>query len=89
MAKHDLKIVRRTFLKSTGAAVLGGAAFGFPQFFPSRVLGALGKTGANGRLTIAHVGVGGMGTVHLKNVLEFRQEAKVNLAAVCDADEKC
>ena len=88
MAKHESKIARRAFLKTTSAAVLGGTALGFPQVIPSCVLGAPGLPGANGRLTLAHIGVGGMGTVHLKNMLEFRKEAKVNIAAVCDADEK-
>ncbi|MBI3851075.1 MAG: Gfo/Idh/MocA family oxidoreductase [Verrucomicrobia bacterium] len=88
MAKHDHRIARRDFLKTTGAVVLGGAGIGFPQFVPSRVLGAPGLTSANSRLTIAHIGVGGMGTVHLKNMLEFQKAGKINLAAVCDADEK-
>ncbi len=87
MAKHDCKLPRRTFLKTTGALALGGAALGFPQILSSRVLAGSGQPGANGRLTIAHIGIGGMGTVHLKNMLEFQKEGKVNIAAVCDADE--
>lgn len=83
----DAELTRRTFLKSTGKAAIGGAAFSLPEILPSGVLGATGRPGSNSRLTLAHIGVGGMGTVHLKNTLEFRKEGKVNLAAVCDVDE--
>lgn len=77
---------RRTFLKKAGAAA--GAALGFPYLIPKRVLGADGRPGANERLTVALIGVGGMGTVHLGNLLEFRKEGRVAIGAVCDADEK-
>jgi len=53
----------------------------------SRVLGAAGRPGANHRLTIAHIGVGGMGMAHVQNILRFEKEGKVRIAAVCDTDE--
>ena len=88
MVKHELRMTRRTFLKATGATALGGVGVIFPQIIHSRVLGVAERTGANDRLNIAHIGVGGMGTVHLKNMLEFQKTGRVSLAAVCDADEK-
>ena len=43
--------------------------------------------GARERLTVAHIGVGGMGSVDLANMLIFREQGRVNLAAVCDVDD--
>jgi len=72
---------RRDFLAAAGAAVAA------PHLLPSGVLAAEGKAGANERLTVAHVGVGGMGGAHLKMSLDFRASGDVNIAAVCEADE--
>jgi predicted dehydrogenase len=72
---------RRHFLKAT-TLTLG--AF---HFVPSGVLDAQGQPGANNRFVIAQIGVGGMGKVHLKNLLRFQDEGKVRVAAVCDCDE--
>ena len=46
------------------------------------------RTGANERMTIGMIGVGGMGKGHLKNMIRFRESGDVNIAAVCDVDEK-
>ncbi len=59
-----------------------------PLLVPSGVLGAPGSVGANARLTVAHIGVGGMGKVDLANMKVFREEGSVNIAAVCDVDEE-
>jgi predicted dehydrogenase len=80
------KFSRRGFLQSTAAGLAGGA-MALPQILPSRVFGQRGKPGASHRLTVACIGVGGMGTVHLRNLLEFQKEGKVEVAAVCDVDE--
>jgi predicted dehydrogenase len=72
---------RRHFLKAT-TLTLG--AF---HFVPSGVLDAQGWPGANNRFVIAQIGVGGMGKVHLRNLLRFQNEGKVRVAAVCDCDE--
>ena len=87
MKTHTTPIPRREFLQRTTMATFSAAAIGLPQIIPSRVLGAPGRPGANQRLTLAHIGVGGMGTVHLKNMLDFEKEGKVRVAAVCDVDE--
>lgn len=72
---------RRHFLKATGL-VVGAATFGLPQIVPSRVFGA------NDRLTLGHIGVGGMGGGHLRSMAKKMSSGDVNVAAVCDADEK-
>jgi predicted dehydrogenase len=73
---------RRKFLAKAGAAI------SIPYLVPSGVLAATGRAGANDRLTIGMIGAGGMGTGHLRNMLMFRQAGLVNVAAVCDVDEK-
>ncbi len=74
-ALANARVSRRRFLLTAA----GAAAF--PLLAPARVWGA------NDRLTVGHIGVGGMGTAHLKNMKLFREEGDVNIAAVCDADE--
>ncbi len=74
-------LTRRSFLAAAGAAA------GIPAIIPSRVLAAEGKPGANDRLTIAHIGVGGMGGYHLNDIKRFVESGDVSIAAVCDADE--
>lgn len=65
-------ISRRRFLVGTAAA---GAAI---SLFPSRVLGA------NNRVRIGLIGLGGKGKAHL---MSFGQIPDVEIAAVCDADK--
>jgi|YelNatPaOPRAMG01_1025707.scaffolds.fasta_scaffold00626_14 predicted dehydrogenase len=72
---------RRQFLARS--AVLVGAF----QLVPSGVIGAPGRPGAGYRLVVAHIGVGGMGMTHLRNMLQFQKEGKVKIAAVCDVDD--
>ena len=79
--KPQQKFQRRDFIVGTGATICA------PYFVPSRVLASPGKPGANDRLTVAHIGVGGMGSGHLQRMTKFRAEGKVNIAAVCDVDE--
>ena len=69
-------ITRRSFL------TLSTAALGLPLLIPSRALGA------NNRLTVAFIGLGGMGNFHLNDMKRFVDSGDVNIAAVCDADEK-
>jgi predicted dehydrogenase len=75
-------ITRRRFIGGASAAIAA------PYFIPSGVLGAQGKPSANEHLTMALIGCGGMGGGHLKEMIEHRSEGVVNLAAVCDVDEK-
>ncbi len=72
---------RREFLAAVGSAA--SAAY----LIPSGVLAAAGKSGANQRLTVAQVGIGGMGGAHLGMMLKFRELGVANIAAVCEVDE--
>ena len=82
--KQTNQLNRREFL--AGAAA-GAAAVSFPYLIPSGALASRGKGGANERLTMAHIGVGGMGGYHLRDMVGRRDKGEVNIAAVCDADE--
>jgi len=73
---------RRKFLVHTAVVVA------VPSVIPARVLAAAGRPGASDRLTVGHIGVGGMGTAHLKNLKLFREEGVANIGAVCDVDER-
>lgn len=81
MTSRSHGINRRAFLQST--ALVAGAL----NLAPAGVLGRNAQPGANGRLLIAHIGVGGMGMTHLANMLRFHREGKACVAAVCDADD--
>ncbi len=86
MGRQNRRVPRRTFLKTAGAAA--GTAVGFPYFVNSEVLAAPGRQGANERITTAHIGVGGMGGYHLKDMADRMKRGETNVAAVCDVDEK-
>ena len=86
MSEHSVrKTGRRQFLKR--ATAVAGSAMAAPYIVPSGVLAAPGQVGANDRLTVAHIGVGGMGGFHLRDMVERMNRGEVNIAAVCDADE--
>ncbi|MBW3623338.1 MAG: Gfo/Idh/MocA family oxidoreductase [Armatimonadetes bacterium] len=72
------KISRRGFLgKATAAAA---ATYAIPTLIPSGVLAANGQPGANDRLVMGYIGVGGMGTGHVR-------EDDSTIGAICDVDE--
>ena len=75
-------ISRRRFIGDTTKLGLGGIiAFGAaPQF-----LGA-DTRGANERLTLGYIGVGGMGGGHLARGIQMRNAGALNVAAVCEVD---
>ena len=74
---------RRDFLATTAAAAA------VPYLVPSGVLATPGRPGANERITVGHIGIGGMGRGHLGRDLKFANElGQTNVAAVCDVDEK-
>jgi predicted dehydrogenase len=88
MDKKNQSVPRRTFLKTAGAVVAAGTAIGGPQVIPQGALAAEGKPGANDRLTFGHIGVGGMGGYHLHDMKSRMDRGEVNIAAVCDVDDK-
>ena len=72
------EISRRSFIaKTLGTA----AAVGFPYLVPSSALGKAGTIAPSNRLVIGSIGVGGMGTGHVHQLLGYPD---VHLAAVCD-----
>ena len=79
--KRKQQLGRRRFLHATSTLLAS------PYVIPSGVLAAPGKPGANDRITLGHIGIGGMGKGHLGRGLKFRELGLTNLAAVCDADE--
>lgn len=81
MTRPSRRIGRRTFLAASGAA------FGVPYIIPSGVLATAGRPGANDRIVLAHIGLGGMGNDHLGRSLEFTRLGMTDVAAVCDVDE--
>jgi hypothetical protein len=87
MSKKTHGVPRRTFLKTAGSAVAIGAVAA-PYVIPSGVLAAPGRAGANERLTFGHIGVGGMGGYHLGDMVGRMRRGEVNIAAVCDIDDK-
>jgi predicted dehydrogenase len=87
MAEPPLQTSRRGFLKSAGAALAAGAGLGLPQILPSGVLAAAGRPGANEKLALGHIGVGGMGGGHLNYTLGRQRRGDLNVVAVCDVDE--
>ena len=68
---------RRDFLKSVG----GGLAVGLT----ASNYRALAGVGPNERIQVGFIGVGTMGTGRLK---QFMQHEDVDVAAICDVDEK-
>jgi len=80
--KEKCKLNRRRFLATTGAAI------GFPYFIPSSVFAGPGRPGANERFTIALIGAGGRGNGLIKEVKKSQVASDVQVAAICDVDEK-
>ena len=78
---RQAKLGRREFLATAAAAV------SVPHLVPSGTLAAQGKPGANDRITVANIGIGGMGGAHLSMMLKFREMGVANIAAVCDVDD--
>ncbi len=86
MTTRTQALDRRSFLK-VGAAALGTAVVGFPDIISSHARAAAGRPGANGRLTLGYVGVGGRGTANLNAVSARIASGDLAVAAVCDVDE--
>src|SRR5436190_2846893 len=76
--KH-LSTNRRTFLKTS--ALAGGAAI---MGAPAR----LRAVGANDRIRIGVIGVGGMGTGHVNSLTKKAGAENIQVAAVCDVYQR-
>ncbi len=76
------RITRRRFIKSSAGAGLAGiiGAGLFPQLVGART------RGANERLSVGYIGVGGFGNQHLSRGLRFRETGDIDIPAVCEVD---
>lgn len=86
MKDRNRGVSRRTFLKT--ASAVAGSALVLPHLIPSRVLAAPARAGAHQRLSVALIGAGDRGTNHLTNMVDRMNKGELNVAAVCDVDEK-
>src|ERR1700733_8428893 len=77
---EKIQTSRRQFL-GTAAATVAAGAFAAPLFVPRRVLSAPGKPGANDRITVGAIGVGGRATLLLQQLPESAQ-----IVALCDCN---
>lgn len=71
------RLSRRRFLTASSAV------FAAPLILPGRILGQGGKTPPSGKVRLACIGVGGMGTGNLN---AFLGDDRVQVVAVCDVD---
>lgn len=80
MSKHPpaAQLTRREFLRTTALAAAAA-----PMIVPSSVLGREGKSGANGKITVALIGCNGMGRANLKNVAAHPDVVVVGACDVC------
>ncbi|MCC6443180.1 MAG: Gfo/Idh/MocA family oxidoreductase [Armatimonadetes bacterium] len=90
MEKEEMKgLSRRDFIKAAGATAAGVAA---GSLMPEGVFAAPTASprviGANDRINVAFVGVGGMGGGHLHSFRESESAWNVTCGAVCDVWEK-
>jgi predicted dehydrogenase len=90
-SKNKKGLSRREFMKAAGATaagvvastVIGGKAFAEGAApAPAKVIGA------NTRLNIGMIGIGGMGSGHLKMIKDMSQDQNVAIVAVCDLWDK-
>ncbi|MFH1267767.1 MAG: twin-arginine translocation signal domain-containing protein, partial [Planctomycetota bacterium] len=88
MTEQNRRVPRRTFLKTAGAAAAAGAALGAPQVIPATALAAPGKKGANERILVGHIGMGGRARSLHGELGPLRAKGESESIAVCDIDEK-
>ncbi len=76
------KVNRRDFMKASAATA------GLFSIVPRHVLGGVGNTAPSGKVSVAGVGIGGMGGGNLKAVCDPERDASQNehIAALCDVD---
>ena len=79
MKQHSFS--RRDFIKRTGVAALGAAAF--PYIIPSSALGADGAVAPSNRIVMGAIGTGGQGSGNMRAFMGF---PNVQMVAVCDVD---
>ena len=84
-------VPRREFIKktATAAAVVASAPLMKTPVYGQNQAPSAGVTGANNRLVVGFIGVGGQGfNAHVRQIKSHATENNVALAAVCDVWEK-
>ncbi len=74
------KTNRRTFVKASAVAASAAATFSFPTLL-------LGQRGANERIRVGLVGLGGRMHSHVGSLAAMAQSDNVEIAAICDCDQ--
>lgn len=71
---------RRNFIKSSAAIGAAASAFAVPQV-------VLGQRGANDRIRIAMVGLGGRMRSHIGSLAAIAKQDNIEIVAICDCDQ--
>ncbi|NQU22070.1 MAG: Gfo/Idh/MocA family oxidoreductase [Candidatus Nealsonbacteria bacterium] len=79
--KAQCNLRRREFLAAAGAVASA------PYLLPSGVLAAQGKKGANERINVGHIGMGGRASSLYRELNGLRDKGECQSVAVCDIDE--
>ena len=91
--KQDKELSRRDFIKAAGvttatvvaSSLISGGANAFAAALPTAAPRVIG---ANDRINIGIIGIGGMGGGHLHNLKNMEQEQNISIVAVCDVWHK-
>ena len=75
---------RRQFLASAGAALAAGAALSMENSTKAAAAQPAKPLGANERISIGMIGVGGRGTALLNEFAGLKDSQQVEITAVCD-----
>ena len=91
--QSETEMSRRDFIKTTGVTAAGLAAGSLVSGIAKKVHASDAKSagriiGANDRINYGMVGVGGMGSGHLRILKEFSEKENIAVVAVCDVFEK-
>ena len=78
-SRSNVEFGRRAFLKRSAAALCA------PALVPARLLGGRGVVAPSDRIGLACIGVGSMGSGHLRSFLGYED---VRIVAVCDVREE-
>jgi len=78
-SKRPPTMNRRRFLRD--GSLLGASVFGLPSFVPASALGLGDTTAASNRIAMGFIGVGSMGTGHVRT---FIGQEDVRAVGVCD-----
>src|SRR3954462_10896916 len=81
---------RRTFLKKTAVAAAAASTAGLLKttIYGQNQAPSAGVIGANNRIAVAYVGVGGQGMAHVRSQKTHAAENNIVQAAVCDVYQK-